>query len=1067
MKCPRCQWLNDAQARFCEECGAGLGIVCPDCGQPVVAGKKFCRSCGAALIAANPSPLSPQPGESQRPAERVLTSRAALEGERKQVTVLFADLKASMELIADRDPEEARGILDPVLELMMEAVHRYEGTVNQIMGDGIMALFGAPVAQEDHAVRACYAALRMQESVKGHSTGLHPARSVPLRFRIGLNSGEVVVRSVGSDLRMDYTAVGQTTHVAARLEQLAEPNTIFISATTLSLAEGFVEARPLGVLPIKGLSRPTAAYELLSARIGKSRFDVLAARGLTRFIGRGAELQQLRRAYEEAAGGTGRVVAIFGEPGIGKSRLLREFARSIRTPDRLILGSECISYGETTAYLPVAALLRQYFQLAGREGDIVVREKVKHTVESLGLTPSAYVAPLMWLLGAEPDDDGWQRLDPAQRSQRAHEAVSELLVHASRAEPLVVILEDLQWVDSETQALLNSLVEHLPASRILLLASYRPGYEHGWSAKPCYRELPIERLSAEDAEELLAALTGDSPGLQPLKQALIQRTSGNAFFLEESVRTLVETEVLVGTPGHYLAQQDAGDVQIPSSVYAVLAARIDRLAANDKRLLQAASVIGMDVPSMLFEGVADLPRHEFRRSIARLESGGFLRASHLHPEIEYTFKHALTCHVAYRSLVLERRRSLHAAIVGIIERLYPDHLAEHVERLAHHALRGEVWPKAVRYCGQAGVRSLARSANRAAVTHLERALEAVANCPESRDTAEAAIDLRLELRNAFSPLGEHARTLETLAQAERLAEQLGDSRRLGLTVSRLSNLCALRGEFDKAIEQGLRALQIADTLDDLPLRVVSNGVLAIAHWSRGEYRPAVARAGWNVRMLTGDRRLERFGMALLPSVYSRMAMAVSLAELGEFDECLALGAEALSIAETSEHPQSVISASFGLGTGHMRRGNLEQAVAVLERGRTVAEATALGGAFLELVSPLASAYARSGRIAQSVELLQGDIARAVALRNPMGHWLRSGGLGEAQLCAGRIAQALPMARLYIEVTRSVGARGLEAWALLLLGEVLAQHESAHAVEAERTLNSALALARQLEMPAPS
>ncbi len=1037
-----------------------LSLACPSCGEPVADGSNFCRSCGAA----NTDPTPPQYATPSRLAGGILTSRTALEGERKHVTVLFADVKASMEMLAGRDPEEAEAILDPVLELMMEAVHHHGGTVNQVMGDGIMALFGAPLAHEDHAVRACYAALRIQESARRYGQDLQRERGIPLHIRIGLNSGEVVVRSLGSDLHMDYTAVGQTTHIAARMEQIAEPDSIFISATTHVLAEGFVVAKPLGPVAVKGLVQPVLSYELVSVKTDRSRFAVLVDRGLTRFVGRSAQLERLEQAFAEAVSGRGAIVAVAGEPGVGKSRLLWEFVCANRSPLPLVLASECESHAVTTAYLPVARLLRRLFRFEGGDGEADVRDRVEQRLDAVKLAPSKYLAPILWLLGVETDGEAWQRLEPPQRRQRVLEAVTELLVRLSAAAPLVIAIEDLQWVDSESLAVLDLLVDHLQASRILLVVSYRTGFEHRWHDKACYYEVPVDQLPAVAAAELFDALVGGDSSVQALKQELIERTGGNPLFLEESVRTLAETGILSGTAGDYHMPRDAGGTQIPASVYAVIEARIDRLPELDKRLLQAASAIGTRVPAALLKGIAELSDDELRGALARLAGGGFLVAQLFDREIAYAFKHALTCEVAYKSLVLRRRRSLHSKIVATIEQLHSDEAAQdRVEQLAHHALRGEIWPKAVRYCAEAGRRALARSANRAAVTQFEHALDAVGHLGQAREAIESAIDLRVDLRNAYGPLGEHKKMFEALKEAEHLALQLGDQRRLALAVSFQSNLCAMRGEFDTAFEQGQRALEIAEALDDLPLRVVSSAILAITHWSRGEYRKAVARARWNVDVLIGDLQFERMGMAQLPAVYSRTSAVISLAELGEFGDSFVLGAQALSIAEASGHPQSLISACFGLGSARAQRGEFESAIEVLERGTAVAEATGLGGAYLELVLPLASAYGLSGRVGRAMELLPAAVARAMALRHSLGHWIRSGGLAEALLYAGRPSEALPMARLFLEITRSVGARGNEAWATKLLAEVLATHGGMEARDAAPMLGRAISLARELEM----
>ena len=482
-------------------------------------------------------------------AEKILTSKAALEGERKQVTVLFADLKGSMELLADRDPEEARQLLDPVLERMMAAVHRYEGTVNQVMGDGIMALFGAPIAHEDHAVRACYAALAMQEAIRRYSEEVRRGHGLEVQIRVGLNSGEVVVRAIGNDLHMDYSAIGQTTHLAARMEQLAPPGSIRLTAETLRLAEGWVQVTPLGPVPVKGLPAPVEVCELVGAGPARTRLQAFAARGLTPFVGRQAELAALHQALEQAGAGHGQVVAVIGEPGVGKTRLFHEFTHASRTQGWLLLESSSTSYGKATPYLPVIDLLKAYFQIEDRDDGRRMREKLTGRLltldPALGPTLPAFLA----LLEVPVEDPHWQALDPSQRRQRTLDALKRLLLRESQVQPLLLVFENLHWIDAETQAFLDGLVESLPAARLLLLVNYRPEYQHGWGQKTYYTQLRLDPLPPASAEALLQSLLGDDAGLEPLKQRLIERTQGNPFFLEESVRTLVETQVLVGDPG--------------------------------------------------------------------------------------------------------------------------------------------------------------------------------------------------------------------------------------------------------------------------------------------------------------------------------------------------------------------------------------------------------------------------------------------------------------------------------------------------------------------------------------
>ena len=502
------------------------------------------------------SPGDPAPASARPPglhplylAEKILTSRHALEGERKQVTVLFADLKGSMELLADRDPEEARQLLDPVLERMMAAVHRYEGTVNQIMGDGIMALFGAPIAHEDHAVRACYAALAMQTALCRYSDELRRTQGLAVHFRVGLNAGEVVVRAISNDLHMDYSAIGQTVHLAARMEQLATPGSILLTAATLRLVEGVVRVHALGPIPVKGLAEPVEVFELVGASAIYRRLQASAAHGLTRFVGRETELETLTQALVRAGTGHGQVIAVLGEAGVGKSRLVYEFLQSHRTQGWRVLESASVSYGKATPYFPVIDLLKRYAHVDEHEDTRTIRAKVIGHVLTLDATLQEVLPALLSLLGALPEDSPFLHLDPPQRRQRTLEALQRLLLRESQVQPLLLIFEDVHWIDSETQALLDRLVERLPTAHLLLLVNYRPEYPHSWGSKTYYTQLRLDPLPPASAAEVLQALLGDDPSLAPLTQLLIERTEGNPFFLEESVRTLVETGAWWVSPG--------------------------------------------------------------------------------------------------------------------------------------------------------------------------------------------------------------------------------------------------------------------------------------------------------------------------------------------------------------------------------------------------------------------------------------------------------------------------------------------------------------------------------------
>src|SRR5215510_9735306 len=725
MRCSKCGHDNRVEAKFCEMCATPLARICASCGSQLSPIAKFCPECahptGAEALQSRFA--SPETYTPRHLAEKILTSKTALEGERKQITVLFADIKGSMEIFADRDPEAAQKIFDPVLERMIDAVHRYEGTVNRVMGDGIMALFGAPLAHEDHAVRACYAALSMQESVKRYSDEVQRSYGVPVTIRVGLDSGEIVVVAIGNDLYMEYTVVGQTAHLAARLEQMAVPGSVLITANTVQLVEGYVTLKPLGPVLVKGLADPVPVYELAGSSPARTRLQAALGRGLTRFVGRETEMKELDRGLAQAAIGHGQLISLVGEPGMGKSRVLYEFIHSHGKEDWVVIESGSASHGKAPPGAVVTDLLKSYFGIESVSDSNELRAIVTAKILALDRELQSLITPLLALLDAGIEDREWCNLDPAQQLRLSLEAVIKLLIRQSQNQPLLVAFDDLQSHDSVTQSLLDGLVETLPRARILLVVSYRPEYQHGWAGKSYHKQLRLEPLPDESVHAMLAALLGSDAQLLGLKQLLIAWTERNPFFIEESVRTLVETGVLSGRRGAYRLEKDPKNIQVPPTVEAVLTARIDRLSGEEKRLLQCAAVVGKDVPLSLLRTIAELDEDELRRTLGALQVAEFLYVARLFPDPEYTFKHALTHEVTYGRLLQDRRRALHGRIAEALEVANPNPDAERVELLAHHTFRGQDWVKAVTYLQQAGAKALARSVHREAVRCFEEALK--------------------------------------------------------------------------------------------------------------------------------------------------------------------------------------------------------------------------------------------------------------------------------------------------------------------------------------------------------
>ena len=839
-------------------------------------------------------------------------SRAALEGERKQLTVLFADLKGSMELVADRDPEEARTILDPVLELLMEAVHRYEGTVNQVMGDGIMALFGAPIAHEDHAVRACRAALRMQATVHEHADAMARARpGASVQIRIGLNSGEVVVRAIGSDLRMDYTAVGQTTHLGARMEQLARPGTILITGETARLAEGHIQVTPVGPVSVRGLPAAVEVYQLIDVTATPPRLHAAAARGLSRFVGRESEIEQLQRALARAGSGHGQIVAVVGEPGVGKSRLIHEFIHSARLDEWKVLEGQAVSYGRATSYMPIVHLLRGRFAISERDGPREIREKITGHVTALDPALEAILPMLFALLDVPVDDPRWQQLDPAERRHRTLEALEQLVLRESQAQPLVLLFEDLHWVDRETQAFLDRIARRLPATRILLLVSYRPEYAHDWGGKSYYTQMGVGLFTPEGVHALLVDLLGSDRSLDPVKQVLTEKTGGNPLFIEESARTLVETGAVIGERRAYRLVRPLESIQVPATVQAILAARIDRLAPEDKHVLQAASVVGTTVPYPLLEAASDESAETLRPRLRRLQVAEFLYESGVALDRAYAFKHTLTHDVAYASLLHERRRTLHARIVDAIEALGAERSAAQLDRLVHHSLRAEQWEKAFAYCREAATRAFARSAHAEALNRVTQALEALERLgpiPERRTWELELVTQRAAALRALHGYGASA-VAEVYEKARELYREAGDTPERFSMEWQQMQFFLVRADLDAAAALAASLVEYAERRQERVLLVDAQLAMGMAQFHRGEFTIAHAHLARAVALSRPEEdRPQLVTHGQDPSVFALSYLAYTLWFLGRPDEASARAEAALEIARRKAHAFSYVSA---------------------------------------------------------------------------------------------------------------------------------------------------------------
>ncbi len=812
MLCSGCGAENPAGQKFCNRCGAPFKLRCPKCGFDNPPNSKFCGECGAPL--APPEEHSSRPPRAAEPAIRIQSegSSASLEGERKTVTALFADIKGSTELEQDLDPEEARAIVDPALKLMIVAVRRYDGYIVQSTGDGVFALFGAPVAHEDHPQRALYAALRMQEELKHYSARLREAGNLPIEARVGVNTGEVVVRSISTGAgQTEYTPIGHTTNLASRMQALAPTGSIATSEQTRKLVEGYFALKPLGPTRVKGVTEPVNVYEVTGLGPLRTRLQRSAGRGLTKFVGREREMEAMRAASGQARAGDGQIVAAMAEAGTGKSRLLFEF-KAKNQSGWMVLETFSVSHGKASAYLPVLDLLHGYFKIAGDDDERTRREKLTGRVLALDRSLEDALPYLFSLLGIVEGEDALAQMDGQVKKRRTLDAIKRILLRESLNQPLMVIFEDLHWIDDETQAFLNLLADSIANAKILLLVNYRPEYSHQWNSRTYYTQLRLDPLGKESADEMLTAMLGDGAELAPLKRVIIEKTEGNPFFMEETVQVLLDEGALVRDGAMVKLTKPIAELKIPPTVQAILAARIDRLPLDAKELLQALAVVGREFPLSLIRAVVPKPDDELNRLLNDLQLGEFIYEQPAIGDTEYVFKHALTQEVAYNSVLIERRRQMHERIGLAIESLYADSLDDHLSELAHHFSRSADTDRAVRFLSRVGRQSLERFAYGEARARLREGLTHLANLPESSGRDVRELDLTSALADAmWASVGvDAAETVETVQRAITMAEKTGNLAQLVRLLNRRRVQVVRTGDFDSAGSLAIRLLELAE-----------------------------------------------------------------------------------------------------------------------------------------------------------------------------------------------------------------------------------------------------------------
>ncbi len=813
MKCPKCQFDNPEGAKFCNECGNKLELMCPECGKVNPLGSKFCNECGHDLRKPKEAlPVDYDQPQSYTPkhlADKILTTRSSVEGERKLVTVLFADVANYTSMSEKLDPEEAHQIMDGCFKILMDEIHRYEGTINQFTGDGIMALFGAPVAHEDHAQRACHAALAIQRALEGYSDNLEKRLGLAFRMRVGLNSGPVVVGSIGDDLRMDYTAVGDTTNLAARMESMARPSTILGTASTYRLARDFFDFRPLGKFQVKGKEESQEVYELVEASEVATRIEAAAAKGLTRFVGRTREAEALKDAFEKARSGSGQVVGVVGEAGVGKSRLLLELRNMPSPGESTYLEGQCLQYGSSMAYRPILGILRSYFHIKEGDQEADIKKNMEKRILQLDENLKSTFPPFQEILSLEVEDVVYLKVEPQEKRMRTFEAVRDLLVRESQDRPVVLAIEDLHWIDRTSEEFLDYLIGWLANARILLILLYRPEYTHKWGSKSYYNKIGLDQLSTKTSTELVQSILEGAEVVPELSELILKRAAGNPLFMEEFTHTLLENGCIQRKDNQFILSKTFAEIQVPDTIQGIIAARMDRLQDTLKRVMQVASVIGREFAFRILRTITGM-REELKSHLLNLQGLEFISEKQLFPELEYIFKHALTQEVAYNSLLHKRRKEIHEKIGRAIEEIYPDRLEEYYELLAYHYMRSDNTEKALEYLDRANQKAAKVSAMEEAKAYFDKAMELLDSLPETELNQRRRISLLEKQWSVFMLLFKYPEYYDLLTRYEPVALRSDSQELLGMFYARMAMCEFWFGDFDQAIQRGTKAVELCE-----------------------------------------------------------------------------------------------------------------------------------------------------------------------------------------------------------------------------------------------------------------
>jgi len=1038
MKCPHCQFENPMGSKYCLECGEKLELKCPQCGQVLPAEARFCNECGHDLQTPKETlPIDYDQPQSYTPkflADKILTTRSSIEGERKLVTVLFADVANYTSISEKLDPEEVHQIMDGCFKILMDEIHKYEGTINQFTGDGIMALFGAPVAHEDHAQRACYTALSVQKAMGEYGEKLKKDTGVDFTMRIGLNSGPVIVGSIGDDLRMDYTAVGDTTNLAARMENTARPGSVLVTNTTHKLVKDFFECTSMGTIQVKGKEEPLEAYELVKAGEVETRLGAAVAKGLTKLVGRGREMATMKEAYDRARSGSGQVVGIVGEAGVGKSRLLIELRNMLTKGDYTYLEGQCLHYGGSMAYLPLLDILKSYFEIKEEDREYTIKKKVAEKIFHFDEKLNSTVPSFQEILSLKVEDAAYLQLEPGARKLRTFEAIRDLLVSESETKPLVVVIDDLHWIDSTSEEFVSYLIDWLAGTHILLILLYRPEYTHTWGSKSYYSKVGVDQLSPKSSAHLVQNILEGGAVVPKLGELILTRAGGNPFFVEELTHSLVENGSIQKKDHQYVLTKEASEIEVPDSIQGIIAARIDRVEENLKRIMQVASVIGREFAYRILQTITGM-REELKSSLINLQGLEFIYEKRLFPELEYVFKHALTQEVAYKSLLQKRRKEIHEKTGSAIEGLYPDRLEEYYELLAYHYVRSDNTDKAVEYLNLANQKAVKLYAMEAARSYFDQAMKLLDTQPDTEVNQQRRVTILANQWFVFTLLFQVPEYYDLLTRYEQMAINLGDQELLGRFFVAIGGCQWWIGNYDQAIQTLGKGAELCETSGAFEYAGRAYTMLQWVHLCKGDFEQVFSLKKEALRTTEQQFNLRVY-------VWAFVTAAWACTSLERWEEAIENGKEALKKTEEFSDNSLISFTACVICQAYCFKGELDQAI---EYGELAVQKAPTPADKIWAQGFLAMAWIRTGKLRQGIETLTKIVAAHKKGRFRFGEVGYTMMLGFGYFLAGEYDKAVQPLKEGLELAERSGMKWFIGIAHLFLGQAALKTKPINAV----------------------